>query len=120
MNLDHHEVRRGEAKASNSRLHSKQIAPSPTPVQGQPSVTFAAADPTSTQSLGRKRSKADGTKLSDPISKEVGTVSQPLKRQYLTRSKAAAIPRIGMKPNTPTVVFQSLHSSDDSAPSSTF
>ncbi|KAL3598348.1 hypothetical protein D5086_006266 [Populus alba] len=58
------------------------------------STEVAAADPTSTQSLGRKRSKADGTKLSDPISKEVGTVSQPLKRQYLTRSKAAAIPRI--------------------------
>ncbi|KAJ6926458.1 hypothetical protein NC651_010772 [Populus alba x Populus x berolinensis] len=39
LNSDHHEVRRGEAKASSSRLCSKHVAPSPTPVQGHPSVT---------------------------------------------------------------------------------
>ncbi|KAJ6941260.1 hypothetical protein NC651_007140 [Populus alba x Populus x berolinensis] len=84
------------------------------------STEVVAADPISTQFLGRKRSKADGTELSDPIPEKVGTASKPLKRQYLTRSKAAVIPRTGLKPNTPVVVFQSLHNFDGSAPSSTF
>ncbi|KAJ6941258.1 hypothetical protein NC651_007140 [Populus alba x Populus x berolinensis] len=105
-------------------------SPSPTSIPPRSKVAFAdfvnfsndvvAADPISTQFLGRKRSKADGTELSDPIPEKVGTASKPLKRQYLTRSKAAVIPRTGLKPNTPVVVFQSLHNFDGSAPSSTF
>ncbi|KAL3576433.1 hypothetical protein D5086_021716 [Populus alba] len=39
LNSDHHKVCCGEAKASSSCLRSKQIAPSPTPVQGHPSMT---------------------------------------------------------------------------------
>ncbi|KAJ6989197.1 hypothetical protein NC653_021935 [Populus alba x Populus x berolinensis] len=72
------------------------------------STEVAAANPTSTQSPGCKRSKANGTELSDPIPKKVGTASKPLKRRYLTRSKAATIPCMGIKPNTPAIVSTSL------------
>jgi hypothetical protein len=80
------------------------------------------------QSPGRKRSKATVTELSSsttPIhhsKAEATTTVAPSTRQYLTRSKTATIPCLGLqrKFKAPAVVFQSLHSSDDSAPSSTF
>ena len=81
------------------------------------STEAAAAGPINTQSPGCKRPKAVGPEPS--ISEKVGTTYIPPKRQYLTRSKAVAIPCMGLHPTTPVVVFQSLHSSDDSAPSST-
>ena len=79
------------------------------------STKVATTDPKSTQSPGHKRSKVDDAELSDPIPAKVGT-APILKRQYLTRSKSTAIPCIGLKPNSPVVVFQSLHSSDSSGP----
>jgi hypothetical protein len=80
------------------------------------------------QSPGRKRSKATVIELSSsttPIhhsKAEATTTVAPSTRQYLTRSKTATIPCLGLqrKFKAPAVVFQSLHSSDDSAPSSTF
>jgi len=75
------------------------------------------------QSPGRKRSKAVATKLSGSTHSEAKATAAvgPPTRQYLTRSKAAAIPYLGSqkKSKAPAVDFQSLHSSDDSAPSST-
>lgn len=80
------------------------------------------------QSPGRKRSKATATELSGstpPIhhseAKATAVVAPPT-RQYLTRSKAATIPCLGlqMKFKALAVVFQSLYISDDSAPSSIF
>ncbi|KAL3610749.1 hypothetical protein D5086_001769 [Populus alba] len=83
------------------------------------STEVAAVDPPSTQPHDRKRSKADGSESSDSIPGKMAAASKPTRRQYLIRSKAAATSRIGL-PNSPTVSFQLLHSSDSSAPSSIF
>nr|TKR99522.1 hypothetical protein D5086_0000192240 [Populus alba] len=83
------------------------------------STEVAAVDPPSTQPHDRKRSKADGSESSDSIPRKMAAASKPTRRQYLTCSKAAATSRIGL-PNSPTVSFQSLYSSDSSAPSSIF
>ncbi|KAJ7011979.1 hypothetical protein NC653_002160 [Populus alba x Populus x berolinensis] len=83
------------------------------------STEVAAVDPPSTQPHDRKRSKADGYESSDSIPRKMAAASKPTRRQYLTCSKAAATSRIGL-PNSPTISFQSLHSSDSSAPSSIF
>lgn len=69
----------------------------------------------SAQSPGRKRPKAADPEPSN--AEKVGTI--PPKRQYLARSKAAAIPCLDPQSRTPAIVFQSLHSSDDSTPLST-
>ncbi|KAJ6875404.1 hypothetical protein NC652_034961 [Populus alba x Populus x berolinensis] len=46
LNLDHHEVRRSEAKANGSRLHSKQGHPSVTcPTEGVPLAPWVIATP---------------------------------------------------------------------------
>jgi len=93
------------------------VGPSVNPQEDPISIEAAAAGPISTQSPGRRRPKAAGPEPSNTA--KVGTTSIPPKRQYLTRSKAAVIPRMDLQPTSPAVVFQSLHSSDDSAPSST-
>ncbi|KAL3575178.1 hypothetical protein D5086_023279 [Populus alba] len=80
------------------------------------SIEDATAGPLKTQSPGRKRSKVVGTELPNTLPRKVGTTPAPSKRQYLTRSKATAIPCMGPQPKNPAGVFQLLHSSDDSAP----
>ncbi|KAJ6977297.1 hypothetical protein NC653_029262 [Populus alba x Populus x berolinensis] len=80
------------------------------------SIEDATAGPLKTQSPGRKRSKVVGTELPNTLPRKVGTTPAPSKRQYLTRSKATAIPCMGPQPKNPARVFQLLHSSDDSAP----
>ncbi|KAJ6882020.1 hypothetical protein NC651_028587 [Populus alba x Populus x berolinensis] len=89
------------------------------PQEDPMSTKDATAGPLRTQSPGRKRSKVVGTELPNTLPEKVGTTPAPLKRQYLTRSKATGIPCMRPQPKNPARVFQLLHSSDDSAPSST-
>jgi hypothetical protein len=99
------------------------VTPQVDPISTEAAIVVALRP----QSPGHKRSKAAATELPSSTPSihesvaEVTAAVAPPTRQYLTRSKAAAIPCLGSyrKSKAPAIDFQSLRSSDDSAPSST-
>ena len=102
--------------------------PSVDPQMDPMSIEAATAGALRPQSPGLKTSKTATSEHSGstpPIHhSEAGAIAAvaPPTRQYLTRSKSTAIPCLGSqrKSKAPAVDFQSLHSLDDSAPSSIF